>query len=563
VQKFAFQPGMRQRYFIAVFAGLFFWVTGFPPAEPGIAGFAWIAPGLILMSAVGSSHRAAFRLGYAAGLGHYLFSLHWLLFMPFPLGAIAGWLALSAYLALYPAAWVWLCWRIFPPVVAHSVDRTGSRDPPIAAQASGVSAGTTWWQRARWPFLCAAVWVALEMIVARCLTGFPWNFLGVSQYQVLPLIQIARVTGVYGVSFLVVWFSVALASIVLSLSRQSRRRWVQVGELLLPLAAVMAAVIFGFSRLDEIEKPARELKVAFVQPSIPQELIWDPKENPMRFRKLMRLSEQALAGKPDLLIWPEAAMPSFDEEMVRAITNLVQSHKVWMIFGADDVDVRLDESGKSTRVFFNAAFLLNPEGELAARYRKRRLVIFGEYVPLERWLPFLKYLTPIGGSFAAGKDPVEFELTKPQARTSALICFEDTFPHLVREHVKPGTDFLVNLTNDGWFGERDEQWQHAANAAFRAVENGVPLVRCANNGLTCWIDPQGRLHEVYFPGSNDIYRAGFKTGRIPLLDAVQKQRRTFYARYGDWFGWACVALTGAAYLGGADVFRKRSKTKKT
>ena len=129
-----------------------------------------------------------------------------------------------------------------------------------------------------------------------------------------------------------------------------------------------------------------------------------------------------------------------------------------------------------------------------ARYIKRKLVIFGEYVPLADWLPFLKYLTPIQGGFTPGRRPVSFPLPGLRAKTSVLICFEDIFPHLVREHVDDDTDFLVNLTNNGWFGESAAQWQHAANAVFRAVENGLPLVRCANNGLTCWVDATMYIH---------------------------------------------------------------------
>ena len=131
-----------------------------------------------------------------------------------------------------------------------------------------------------------------------------------------------------------------------------------------------------------------------------------------------------------------------------------------------------------------------------------------------------------------------------------LICFEDVFPHYAREHATGEEDFLVNITNDGWFGESAAQWQQAACAAFRAVENGLPLVRCANNGISCWVDRFGGMHNVFFDGATDagdVYRAGFKIVEVPLPSPETKARRTFYNRHGDWFGWSCVGLAAVAF----------------
>ena len=183
--------------------------------------------------------------------------------------------------------------------------------------------------------------------------------------------------------------------------------------------------------------------------------------------------------------------------------------------------------------------ILTPDDIQLRSYRKRRLVMFGEYIPFEKALPFMKFLSPIGGSFTAGMEPVQFTLQKGGYTIAPLICFEDSFPHGGREHVSVETDLLVNLTNDGWFGTGPEQWQHAANAVFRAVENGVPLVRCANNGLTCWIDSLGRVRQFYGQESGDIYGAGFVSFDV-LLDQTIGQ--TFYNRHGDVFG-CCLLYT--------------------
>ena len=137
-------------------------------------------------------------------------------------------------------------------------------------------------------------------------------------------------------------------------------------------------------------------------------------------------------------------------------------------------------------------------------------------------------------------------------KTSVLICFEDVFPHLARLHAQEDADFLLNLTNNGWFGESAAQWQHASSAAFRAVENRLPLVRASNNGLSCWVDSYGAMHNVYFPGSTDIYQAGFKIADVPI---VPRKGSTFYNRHGDWFGWGCVGASGL--LVGAVTWTRR------
>ncbi|MBI3417655.1 MAG: apolipoprotein N-acyltransferase [Verrucomicrobia bacterium] len=537
----------RIRWLLTLTAGVLL-ALAFPKAS--VAGLAWIAPGMMLFTALGCSGRDAFRLGFAAGLAYFLVSLYWLCLIPFPIGALAAWLSLSGYCALFPALWVWLAWKMFPRPTHPPRSIAGADEyPTTSTSVSCVQpwdefATLAWSQRMIWSLSCAALWVALEFVRGRFLSGFPWNFVGVSQYQLVPLIQIASVAGVYGVSFLVVWFSVSLASTVVILVRRPGDRWAWRAELVLPLIALALLTVFGFERWLNFPKPARELKVALVQPSIPQTLIWNPNENTNRFQKLIELSELALTSKPDLLIWPEAAVPNmlrYDDPTYRAVTNLVQAHQVWMILGSDDAARREDAKTDADVDYFNSSFLLSPAGEIAATYRKRRLVIFGEYVPLARWLPFLKYLTPISGGFTPGREPVTFQIPSPRANASVFICFEDAFPHLAREYVNDGTDFLLNLTNDGWFGESAAQWQQAAMAVFRAVENGIPLVRCTNNGLTCWIDSIGRMHEVYFGNSSDVYQAGFKAARIPLLANGEKRAPTFYHQHGDWFAWSCVA----------------------
>jgi apolipoprotein N-acyltransferase len=290
-------------------------------------------------------------------------------------------------------------------------------------------------------------------------------------------------------------------------------------------------------------------------------MIWDKQKANERFAELIQLSEKALLQKPDLLVWPEAAVPNlfrYETNTYHAVTNLVQQHHVWLIMGADDIVAPPGAKSEAELEWFNSSFLVSPEGEIHGIYQKQQLVIFGEYVPFTRWLPFIADMVQSEGNFTPGKGPVIFDLPSLGLKTSVLICFEDVFPHLARKYVPTDLDFLLNLTNNGWFGESAAQWQHAANSVFRAIENGLPLVRAANNGLTCWVDSIGRLHDVYFEGTRDIYRAGYKIVHVPVLNGGTRAP-AFYTLYGDWFGWACVALSTLALARTILILRNKKK----
>jgi apolipoprotein N-acyltransferase len=548
---------LRSGYLAAIGAGLLL-TAAFP--KIGIAGFAWVVPGLLLAIAQGKSRGDAFRIGYVAGLAHFLSSLYWLLLIPVTGFPILGWVSLCAVLGLFPATWVWLL-----------AGKIGEGD---------------WARRTRWSLAGAAVWVALEMIRAWLLGGFPWDFLGVSLYRMVPLIQIASVTGVYGVSFLIVWFSLSLFSAARAMFGDPTRRFVWQAEMLLPLATVVGLFIFGYVRAGQGTAPGTTLRITLVQPSIPQTLIWNPAQDEQRFQQLLQLTEKALAEskkqesegqvvqilnpsgsserqtnkplshpsdtlspqggerdeargalKTDLLIWPESAVPELDADTARTISQLAQSNRVWIIFNGEDVTFQPDATN-----YFNSAFLVSSNGQLADVYHKRKLVMFGEYIPLAQWLPFVKWFTPITGSFTPGNQPVAFRLGDLRVNAAPLICFEDTFPQLARASARDDVDFLVNLTNDGWFGDSAAQWQHMANAVFRAVENNLPLIRCSNNGITCWIDAAGRVREIFRDKAGSVYDAGAITVDVSMLLAGEQRAPTFYNHHGDWFGWACVMV---------------------
>ncbi len=550
---------------MAVFAGLLL-TAAFP--KLGIAGCAWVAPGLLAAAALGQAGGERFRIGFVGGLSHYLSMLYWLLLIPYrwhgiPLAPAVGWLALSSVLALFTATWVWLVG--WPKLQSEVRGSKPEGLPGSAVQGSGATAEgagwafegvaqllpATWMGRLSWGFSGAAAWVALEMVMARVLGGFPWDLLGVSQYGLVPLIQIASWTGVYGVSFLVAWVSLSLLAAAVGLLSHEAARSAWVGELLVPVLLTAVAFNLGFRAVRKATPLPRTLRATLIQPSIPQTVIWDPGADTKRFRELVRFSDEVLTNATDLLIWPESAVPKllrYDKDTFEAITGLAQRHKVWMIIGSDDAEPRRGAGNPDEADYFNSSFLISPEGKLLDRYVKRNLVIFGEYLPLQHWLPFLKYFTPIQGGFTPGTGPVEFDLENLGVKTGVLICFEDVFPQLGRSDVRPDTAFLVNITNDGWFGQSAAQWQHAVTALFRAVENGVPLIRCCNNGLTCWIDGRGRIRQVLRDAQHTVYGPGAMAAEIPVPLPGQAHSLTFYTRHGDWFGWGCVAA-GALTLG--------------
>ena len=497
-----------------------------------IAGFAWVAPALMLAAGYNKSGGECFRIGWISGLTFWLVSLYWLLYMPVTGLPILGWLALAGFVALYFGAWL--------AIVSLMPFPSGS-----------------WSGRTVWALAGAAVWVAMEMARARLLGGFPWSFLGDSQYQLVPMIQIASVTGIYGISFLVVWSSLALYSAGRMILQQPGKRQAWQVEIIFPMLAVLGCYVGGFFTMGNHAQAQSTFRITAVQPSVPQTLIWSPEEDTRRFQELLKLSQQALTNKTDLLVWPESAVPDIDEPTYQAINQFVRSNHIWLILNAEDVEFHPTATN-----YFNAAFLIGPDGHWRQTYHKRELVIFGEYVPLVKWLPFLKWFTPITGGWTSGDKPVTFEMERaephdgtieisptPEAAHSSgikcapLICFEDTFPGSARDSAQDNLDFFVNLTNDGWFGESAEQWQHMVNAVFRAVENGVPLLRSSNNGITCLINSHGRVEQVFRDVKGSEYGNGAITFEIPLLTETQKSAPTFYNRHGDWFGWGCVTVT--------------------
>ena len=512
------------RLLLALVLG-FAWALAFP--EPGWSGLAWLVPGTLLVLVSGINGWRLFGLAFLAALVFRLVSLRFLLNIPHVPGAFSGWLALSIYSAFFPAIWVSLCGICFR--FELRIDQW------------------PWFKRFCFGLFVSALWVGIEMFQARLLGGYPWNFLGVTQFENKPLIQIASVTGVYGVSFLIVWLSVNLLFAVIQIRKKTVSPWGWASDVVGPCLFLMGSCVFGLFRIGSFEEGSTRYKFAVVQPSIPQQLIWSSGSEEARLDKVLELSEFALLSKPDFLVWPESSAPITQEKWPE-LKQMLLSENVPLILGVDDVEKDLDSEKIN---YYNSAAFVPVDGKLPIVYRKRRLVMFGEYIPLESLFPFMKYLSPIGGSFSEGKMSVQFPLKDQELTMAPIICFEDSFPHGVREHVLPETSLIVNLTNDGWFGKGPAQWQHAANAVFRTIENGIPMVRSCNNGLSCWIDSFGQVRRFFGEESGDIYGAGFAVFEIPIL---KSRNSTFYNKYGDIFGWFCLGISFVSVLA---IFAKR------
>ena len=493
----------------AITSGILLYLA-FPPVEFSyVAWFAWLP---LLMRLHQQSSGASFRMGFLSGFVFWMFSLYWVTKV-----TVIGWIALSAYCALYTGLFVlfvkgWLRLR-------------------------GV---TQWLSNLCFILTGAAVWMGLEYIRSTLLTGFPWHALGYSQYQSLPLIQIAEWGGVYAVSGIVMMANLALMVTVI---RYMTYRGAKVTrfhpEFVMVCVLVMMVWFYGVSAIKRSStEQTTPVQVTLVQTAIPQPDKWSIEKIELIYRRLTELTEAVLHLDAELIIWPETAFPDDVRHSTRSyevIYNLV-TNGVPILAGS--MDTQWLEDG--TPRYYNSTFLFDDTGALVNGYDKQHLVLFGEYIPLDDYIPFIGALTPIEASFSAGTTSTVFQLKGSAVPFSTLICFEDTIAYLARKAVRNGARWLINQTNDAWFDPTSESKQHMIQCVFRCVENRVPAVRCANTGVSCFIDHCGRVYKVLQDESGEVRVPGFMTGTVNVPG--EDMTLTFYTRYGDVIGKACAGL---------------------
>ena len=393
-----------------------------------------------------------------------------------------------------------------------------------------------------------ALWVALEFVRTYAFSGLPWALLGYSQYQWLPVIQFADVTGVYGVSFLVVMGNVAVTSLLLWIASKTRVPsvpipWAPTTSFVCALSLILVYGSWRVNQQADLDASANTLSIGLVQANIDQAIKWNEAYRDQTLQRYATLSQQA--GKnTDLLIWPEAATPFlFEQEPAYQgrILEIAKNTHSPLLFGSPTL--RFQQDGRP--YLYNSVFMITPEGKVAARYDKRHLVPFGEYIPLRSILFFLDKLVVGIGDFQSGEGPMTMQVPAPSInngsngpRFGVAICFEVIFPDLVRRMAKEGANFLVTVTNDAWFGDSAAPYQHFGMVVFRAVENHLAFARAANTGISGFIGPDGRILT-----QTSIFSEHAVTGSLPLRSSSP----TFYTEFGDVFSWSCVIIAGVLF----------------
>lgn len=397
-----------------------------------------------------------------------------------------------------------------------------------------------------------ASWVLTEYLRSHLFTGFPWALLGYSQSANLPIIQIANITGVYGVSFLIL---MANLSFYLLLTKTPRRFYI----MFFSFIALVFVFAYGQSTMARAYH-GHPLKVAVIQGNIPQEIKWSPSYAGSILDKYRTLTLEAVAEGPRLIVWPESSVPGYLEEeyyLRESVLNIAKETNAWLLVGT------LRENDKAN---FNSAVLISGKGDIKKRYDKIHLVPFGEFIPLGKVFSWVRFFVnkPIG-DYSRGTDLTVFRFqtdtvirqdkviqkTTNFYNFSSLICFEDIFPDLCRRFVRQGADFLVNMTNDAWFGKSSAPYQHMQGSIFRAVENRVPVVRAANTGVSCIINHKGEILKYVRDKNKEIFIDGYAVGTI-----IPVSHPTFYTRFGDIFSRICIAcVLLSIFVSNAKFFR--------
>ena len=480
-------------------------VLAFPPFDLYL--FAWIALVPLLIALWDKNARVSFLVGVITGLVYFLGTIYWVFHSMYFYGYIAA--PLSALILLLLCLYLALYTGLFSVLFNFISGR--SRLPALVIV----------------PFL----WVTLDMMRTYVpILGFPWSSLGYSQYKFLPLIQIADITGIYGISFLVAAVNSSIYDVIFYWPKKMAQepllpRWPLTLSIIILLVTITGILLYGYEKLSEGGSRS-SIKVSVVQGNIPQDKKWDAKFQSEVIDTYKRLTLSVSRSSPDLIVWPETAVPfifGYDQPLTQDIISFQKQLGSYLLFGsmlAKDAD-RLS----------NSAVLLSPDGTIVSTYDKIHLVPYGEYVPLRSLFPFIEKITVGIGDFLPGEEPVVMKT--PFAKIGTLICYEIIFPGLVRKFVDRDANVLVTITNDAWFGRTSAPYQHFYMAVFRAVENRVPVVRAANTGISGFIDSKGRIIR-----KSDIFVEATLTENIAI-----GSKKSFYTKYGDLFAYACIACT--------------------
>jgi len=471
---------------------------------------AWLAlVPLFLVLARHPQTGRAFFLGWIFGTVFFYGSCYWLTYSMIHFGGISPWLS---FLLLLPGA---LLLGIFPAIfaalVAHVINKWG-----VAAL-----------------FVAPIIWTALEWARLQT-TGQLWNALGYSQAYHTTMIQAASWGGVYVVGFLMVMVNAAISFALFK--KNLKAVATAAAAMLLVTVVMLVANRNSLSRVSRDEQQAGVIVVA-IQPNVPMDLLKSDDDMRKLTVRHFELSESALRGlaqdrTPRLVIWPESPMNfayGGDSQLRALLANFARANNTSVLLNSQEV---APNDG-----IYNSAVLINQEGSLVAQYDKIRLLPFGEYVPLPDWVPGAGLIRGIVGDFTPGTN---YRLMSVgDVRVGVFICIEAAYPSIARSFTTQGADVLINISNDGYLGPTAVMRQHLGNAVFRAAENGRPLLRVTNTGITAFITPSGEVKNA-----TQGFRPEVRTWRI----ARTQSSVTFYAAHGDLFAAGCAVLSFLIFL---------------
>ncbi|MDY0222442.1 MAG: apolipoprotein N-acyltransferase [Desulfobacterium sp.] len=479
---------------------------------PGLDWLCWVALVPLMVALHGTAPRRSFYLGLTTGVVHFVSLLYWIVptirtYGGIPLVLCVFVLALLAfYLALY--------------VGIFSVGMT-------------LFPGNSMWM----PVWAGVLWVGGEYLRASFFTGFPWGLLGHCLYQRTTMIQVADLTGVYGISFVIVVVNAALARVWI-LGREKTAPQVLALSMLPCLLALVLVFSYGRMRQAGVAlamDDAQRTRVSVIQGNISQADKWDDQYKESTVDTYCDLVLKAAEDDPDLIVFPETALPFYyglEKAISDRVDRCIRQAKTWFIVGSP----ALKENSQGY-AYYNRAYMIDGFSVPRGQYDKIHLVPFGEYVPLGRYLPFLGKLTAQAGNFSSG-DKQALPLEYAGGSAGMLICFEVIFPGLARDMANRGAKILVTITNDAWFGRTSAPVQHFSMAVFRAVENRRAVVRAANTGISGFIDPLGNID-----AATDLYTRTSITRSLAIVDII-----TLYSLAGDWFAVICIVAIALGFM---------------
>ncbi len=449
----------------------------FMPFAWGFLAFLILVP-FLLFSGLMTQGRHVMANSYIFGLGYFLGSLYWIAELePQSIAIPALRIPATAVLCLYLALFM-----LLTGLFTKRLSRAGIPSP-IAFSLS---------------------WMAVEYLRSLGPLGFPWASLGYSQTPYLAVVQQASVVGVYGISGWIALINGILASLILS--RRKFYLWLLILTFCIPLG-------LGFVSLRD-DHPNTTLRCALVQPNISGAVKWDESFRDSTMEILIGMTYEVRGA--DLIIWPETAVPfhiKHSPTWLDSLTNLAREVDAALLIGFPDY-----ERGNGSYHFFNSAMLVTRQGAIEGEYRKIHLVPFGEMIPFEDRIGFLSRIDLGQGNFSPGLSYTVFDLHG--VNFSVAICFESIYPDLIRKFVDRGARVIVNITNDEWFGPSPGPYQHAQMSIMRAVEFGVGIARCANTGISMFVDPQGRV-----TGRSDLFQKTILKGDVAVGTGQTPYRR--------------------------------------